>query len=297
MPIKNNLIGKQFDQLKIIEETQERDSNGTIIWKAQCSCGEIIKISTKQLNRNKTNACSNCKNPSEIGKKYGKLLVIEEIIDKQKVGRQWKCKCDCENIVILSTNALHQGTSSCGCLQKETASLACKNLIGQRFGRWKVLEKSNERTKARQVKWICQCSCEKHTIRTVAGVELLRGSSLSCGCLRASHGEFKINQLLQQHQITYETEKIFDTCILPSGYNARFDFFVNNSYIIEFDGIQHFQETNFFANNLSDTLNSDLYKNNWCKENNITIIRIPYTKLDTLTIEDLLLETSNFIVH
>ena len=38
----------------------------------------------------------------------------------------------------------------------------------------------------------------------------------------------------------------------------------------------------------------DSYKNQWCKENNISLIRIPYTKLKTLTIEDLILETTTY---
>ena len=32
----------------------------------------------------------------------------------------------------------------------------------------------------------------------------------------------------------------------------------------------------------------DEYKNNWCKENNIPLKRIPYWKLDTLTLEDIM---------
>ena len=35
-------------------------------------------------------------------------------------------------------------------------------------------------------------------------------------------------------------------------------------------------------------------KNHWCKDNNIPIIRIPYTHLDNLELSDLLLETSPF---
>ena len=41
---------------------------------------------------------------------------------------------------------------------------------------------------------------------------------------------------------------------------------------------------------------NDKAKNEWCKENNIPLIRIKYDKYDTLSIEDLLLETSKFIV-
>ena len=40
----------------------------------------------------------------------------------------------------------------------------------------------------------------------------------------------------------------------------------------------------------------DKYKNQWCKDNNIPLIRIPYTHLKDLCIEDLLLETSNYII-
>ena len=36
----------------------------------------------------------------------------------------------------------------------------------------------------------------------------------------------------------------------------------------------------------------DQFKTNWCKENNIPLIRIDYIYLDTLTIKDLLLETT-----
>lgn len=44
------------------------------------------------------------------------------------------------------------------------------------------------------------------------------------------------------------------------------------------------------------TQKHDKIKNNWCKENNIPIIRIPYTKLHNIQIEDLLLDTSNYII-
>lgn len=40
----------------------------------------------------------------------------------------------------------------------------------------------------------------------------------------------------------------------------------------------------------------DEYKNNWCKEHHIPLIRIPYTHKNNLCLEDLLLETSKFVV-
>ena len=40
----------------------------------------------------------------------------------------------------------------------------------------------------------------------------------------------------------------------------------------------------------------DSIKNQWCLENNIPLIRIPYTQYKDLNIKDLLLETSKFII-
>lgn len=42
------------------------------------------------------------------------------------------------------------------------------------------------------------------------------------------------------------------------------------------------------------TQQRDNYKNQWCKDNNIPLIRIPYIHYDDLCIEDLMLETTKF---
>lgn len=39
---------------------------------------------------------------------------------------------------------------------------------------------------------------------------------------------------------------------------------------------------------LKKTKERDIYKNNWCIQNNIKLIRIPYTKLNNLQLSDLL---------
>lgn len=42
---------------------------------------------------------------------------------------------------------------------------------------------------------------------------------------------------------------------------------------------------------LDEIKERDRIKNNWCIKNNIPIVRIPYYKLDTLNINDILLDT------
>ncbi len=54
-------------------------------------------------------------------KKFGKLTVIEKTNKRQDGGSiVWKCKCDCGNIVEISSKRLVNNINlSCGCYQKE----------------------------------------------------------------------------------------------------------------------------------------------------------------------------------
>ncbi len=107
-----------------------------------------------------------------------------------------------------------------------------------------------------------------------------------------SKGEEKIIKILTKNNIHFITQKTFDDLIYPSGYPARFDFYVANKYLIEYDGIQHFEEGNFLNNNKK----YDIIKNNYCKNKKIPLIRIPYYIYNDLKLEDLLLETTKFLL-
>ena len=114
-----------------------------------------------------------------------------------------------------------------------------------------------------------------HTNTTVAGTpanasnityvttnSLTKGDTKSCGCIK-SFGEEKISQLLRENNIFFEREKQFNNCRFPdTNKMARFDFYVNNEYIIEFDGKQHFEINNFFEQNLENIQEHDNFKNN-----------------------------------
>lgn len=115
-------------------------------------------------------------------------------------------------------------------------------------------------------------------------------------------GEIAVVQLLEKNNLVYIFQKkTFDTCrFFDTGALAKFDFYIpKNNYLIEYDGIQHYKYNDYKWNieeNFKKIQEHDNYKNQWCKENNIPLIRIPYTHLNNLCIEDLLLETSKFII-
>ena len=229
------------------------------------------------------------------GQKYNRLTVIKESSKRDSSGCvMWECQCDCGNITYASSNALRSNHKrSCGCLNKEQVTQLgynnCEDITGLKFGKLTVISKSDIR-KDRKVCWNCICDCGNQYI--VSGVSLRNGDTQSCGCLK-SMGEQKISDLLRKNNISYEREKIFED-FKP----YRYDFYVNNNYIIEYDGKQHFQDYNWGSesHSLKESQVRDNLKNEYCYHNNIPIIRIPYTHLNALTLEDLLLETTKFLV-
>lgn len=112
-----------------------------------------------------------------IGKRFGKLTVLEKSIQKNiRRSVKWLCQCDCGNTKIIEARYLTGGHSiSCGCFNTRGG-----NLIGERFGRLLVLDYSNERY-GHNKKWLCICDCGNKKV--VLGVLLKRGSTKSCGCL------------------------------------------------------------------------------------------------------------------
>lgn len=175
-----------------------------------------------------------------------------------------------------------------------------EDLTNKRFGKLTVLKKSEKSN--RRLYWDCICDCGK--LLTVKGDSLRQHKQESCGCL-SSKGEMKIANLLQENDIMFITQYRFTDFVSEiNNIPYRFDFAIikNNSlsYLIEFDGEQHYQYNNKSnwntKNNFEQTKNRDNKKNKYCLANDIPLIRIPYYIKDILTIDDLQLETSKYIV-
>ena len=226
------------------------------------------------------------------GQTFNNWTVMSKAPSNARGEAMWNCRCSCGNIKVVQGYSLRKGLSkSCGCLQKQIMSdMLLEDISNNKYGHLTVLEYAGKDT-SRKSLWKCKCDCEAETIIITRGSDLRSGKTISCGCVN-SKGEEKISKLLNENNIPFEKEKTFNSCKYEdSGAYARFDFYVNNQYIIEYDGVQHFKPTfnNFNENHFNLTKQHDEYKNKWCEENNIPIIRINYTQLNDLTIKDLLL--------
>jgi hypothetical protein len=127
-------------------------------------------------------------------------------------------------------------------LQKDiTSNLFFKDLSGNRYGMLTVIKRREDKENGEYTLYECLCDCGNTSF--VRAGQLQTNQTWSCGCLRKSHGELKIQRLLEENNIFYQEEYKFEDCINPkTSKSLRFDFFINNSYLVEFDGEQHFKQ-------------------------------------------------------
>lgn len=110
-----------------------------------------------------------------IGKKFGKLTVIDYVGKDDKYHKKYLCKCDCGKQKIIAESALLHGQSkSCGCMR-------AKDLTGKRFGQLTVLEKTDKRYYG-YVVWKCKCDCGNITEVPMHNLSY-NNMVKSCGCM------------------------------------------------------------------------------------------------------------------
>lgn len=140
----------------------------------------------------------------------------------------------------------------------------------------------NSKTK---IKAMCS---EGHIIEMLPG-NLLKGKW--CGvCSHTSHGEKAILNFLNEHSIKFERQYRFED-LKGSRNSLPFDFAIFNDdgslrCLVEYDGEQHFRplrHSNRKEENLKKHLQvveNDKKKNEYCKKNNIWLIRISFFDVD-----------------
>lgn len=101
----------------------------------------------------------------------------------------------------------------------------------------------------------------------------------------SSKNEMKIGKILQKLKYEYVPQINFSDCV-DVGL-LKFDFGVKKDgkllCLIEYDGEQHYMPVKFghmsdeeVQEKLNDTQRRDNIKNEYCKKNNIPLLRIPY---------------------
>lgn len=320
-----DLTNQDFGYLHVIERDYEAQklhpSERQAWWKCECkACGKIKSFRSSVIKKSKSCGCIKKYSPEVIekliernkqlgiqkkldliGQRFTRLTVLEYADEEHQIyynGRHkvtWKCQCDCGNICYVTTENLRRGdTPSCGCITRENRQKQIKDLTGQRFGHLLVLEYLGSVNHNTKYKVRCDCGKEYEVFAN----NLIQGCTTSCGCVKESHGENKIRELLTENNIPYINQKTFSNFnYSDTKGKPRFDFYLPTlNTCIEYDGEQHFSLIFNFdtEEKLELRKKHDIEKNEYCKNNNIILIRIPYTQYSFLTIKDLLPDTSDF---
>lgn len=308
--------GNRYGRLLVLSKGETK--YGNIYWNCLCDCGKTISVNGYQLRSGRTQSCGCLRNEKvkqkkgprkynnflvgakdEIplgqaknlqGQRFGQLVALYRVANPSKTQNCafWKCQCDCGNTTIVRSTALIAGrVTTCG--QGHRKRILPDINPGERFGRLTVLhfiENING-----HFLYACQCDCG--SITKASASQLLHGTKISCGCIK-SKGEYLISSLLTELKIPFIKEKSFKDCLGEKDL-LRFDFYVNNQYIIEYDGEGHYFD-GFGQESFEKTQKYDQIKNEYCKAHNIPLIRIPYWHYDKITIDDLRPETSQFLI-
>lgn len=120
-----DLTRRRFGKLMVIEK-KELNSKNRVQWACICDCGTKTTVSGHSLSNGDTKSCG-CLRHDEasnsfelVGKRYGRLLVLERVRSEGDKESRWLCHCDCGNEKVVSGKYLEYGkTKSCGCLRVE----------------------------------------------------------------------------------------------------------------------------------------------------------------------------------
>ena len=102
----------------------------------------------------------------------------------------------------------------------------------------------------------------------------------------SSRGEIEIYLHLSKLDLDFNQEKIFKDLLSKKGHPLRFDFYIPEyNLCIEFQGKQHYEfVTDFFSTKeeFEYYLENDRNKVSYCREKNINLLTIKYTKFSSI---------------
>ena len=94
------------------------------------------------------------------------------------------------------------------------------DVVGQKFGRYLVIAKSDKRSKAMKQMVLCRCDCgvEKEVVVS----NLKSGSSKSCGCLKAEKtGERRRKHGFSKTTMYHRYRHMIQRCYIPTNSEYR----------------------------------------------------------------------------
>ena len=238
--------------------------------------------------------CKFCRNQ---GQTIDSLLSIEEINNDveilsksfENVDSKIKCKCKyCRHIWWITPAKLKSGRRCPECKNRKLSMLKRKSEIeiqNELNINNPNVELISEYINANSM---IKCRCKIHNIEWISQSWNILHGLAGCPICNSSKGENAVAKILDLYNIKYIRQYKFDDCVYKA--KLRFDFFLPDYNIcIEYQGEQHYFPVNFKGKDNTDyilefqnNMIRDNIKREYCINNNITLIEIPYYKIDEI---------------
>lgn len=153
--------------------------NGYSYWILRCKCGLDVSKQPSEVKKYPNATCGYCPEESKDiqGKRFGSLTA-EKFIGTPNKRNFWVFRCDCG----LTTNRYRSevvsgNVSTCGCR-------SVRDWTGHDFGKMKVLEKSEKKSRDGRLLWRVVCGCGNISLRKDSDLRRYHKYS-SCGCFKS----------------------------------------------------------------------------------------------------------------
>lgn len=244
-------------------------------------CNEIIKVNKAAnfLAPSKAYGCKNCHGLWKEREKKIELIkekydILYTYVKESHTYYHVRCKkCQHERDTTLKNLIVHL---DCGCQTNTYRNRTEQEFINEvnknsSLGDYELVGKYINQTTKTLVR---HKSCG--FIWKVRPSEIIHGKSSCPKCRKnKSIGESLVEKILSDLGIIFEIEKyIPDT-------RQRFDFYFEYNGVkcaIEYNGIQHYKEVDYFTASLAEVQERDNRKRKYCKDNCIKLLEIPYFK-------------------
>lgn len=267
--------------------------------KIQCKCGNEFETTFNNFKSSNKRQCGECSGKIEWTFNKVKKFIEQESNSKCKLlsgnyiasSDKMILQCVCGDIFYVRFNDFYsKNQRQCqkcghenGANERRFSYDQVKNYIEvESRSDCKLLSKKYSNCES---KILLQCKCGSKFKTTFS--EFKYQNKHQCNLCSKSIGETRIEKWLIKNKIDYNPEYSFENCLSEKGNLLRFDFYLLKLNIcIEYDGEGHYYPFRFskdkdkMKNKLKETQINDNIKNQYCKNNNIPLLRIPYWEFD-----------------
>lgn len=267
------------------ERKQKLRTNAPVYYICKClSCGKEYSMTKQKLHSRKTSGCKNC-NEYDFTKYINTQInnwFILDYLDNHK----FKCKCICGNVKEVNPyNIINNLSKDCGCGRNKKISdmMSIDSLVGERYGKLVVLKEIGK-NKWGKIIYKCKCDCGNEV--NVLSNSLRTNHTQSCGCTKSIMPS-KIKSYLEELGYHVDMEKRINLVNKNISYLV-FDLYVEElNLAIEYDGKPHFVPIDWGGKGIEWAIKNleygqmrDVEKDKYCYENDIFLLRIPFTRKD-----------------